>query len=421
MLGRFRPKSEFSSNVLTLMTGTTIAQAIPIAISPILTRIYTPEDFGMFALFIAIVSIFGTIATARYESAIMLPSKDEDAINIFALGLIINSFISIFLLILIILFHESLLLLLNNTEIGFWLYFVPLSTFLIGLFNSLKYFNNRKKYYKDIANTTIIKAIIVSATQLLMGFLKFGIGGLVTSQIFSQLFGNIKLLRNVIKDKLLLGKITKNNIFLMAKKYKNFPKYQMLHAIFNSLTTSIPIFIFTSFFSSTIVGFYSLALKILFAPLMIISGASAAVYNQTLSELYNSGGNSYSFTMDFLISLLKKIIIPFLLIVIFAPELFAFIFGEKWKEAGVYTQILSPYILFNVLTSSVAFIAPLVKMQKKALLVSIVHIVLTLLALLISVLYDSIYLSLFVYMMVMLGVLIYNLIWMLQALKKVSM
>ena len=90
MINKLKPKSEFSRNVLTLMTGTTIAQAIPIAISPILTRIYTPEDFGILALFVAISTIFGSIANGRYELAIMLPKKDEDAINIFALGFIVN-------------------------------------------------------------------------------------------------------------------------------------------------------------------------------------------------------------------------------------------------------------------------------------------------------------------------------------------
>ena len=85
MLKRFKPKSELNRNILTLMTGTTIAQAIPIAISPILTRIYTPEDFGIFAIFLAITLIIGSIANGHYEQAIMIPKKDEDAINIFAL------------------------------------------------------------------------------------------------------------------------------------------------------------------------------------------------------------------------------------------------------------------------------------------------------------------------------------------------
>lgn len=86
---RFLSKSEFLRNVLTLMTGTTIAQAIPIANTPILTRLYTLADFGLLALFVAVTSILGSIANGRYEMAIMLPKKDEDAINIAALGLLI--------------------------------------------------------------------------------------------------------------------------------------------------------------------------------------------------------------------------------------------------------------------------------------------------------------------------------------------
>ena len=117
MVNKFKPKSEFSQNVLTLMIGTSIAQAIPILISPILTRIYTPKDFGVLALFLAITTIFGSIANARYEIAIMLPKKDEDAINIFDLGFIINCFISLILLVLVILFNSYFTTFLENKEI----------------------------------------------------------------------------------------------------------------------------------------------------------------------------------------------------------------------------------------------------------------------------------------------------------------
>ena len=179
MLNKLKPKSEFSKNVLTLMTGTTIAQAIPIAISPILTRIYTPEDFGVFALFIAVTSIFGSIASGRYELAIMLPKKDEDAVNIFVLGLIITCFITIILFILMILFNDYLTKLLGNEEISFWLYFVPLTVFFTGLWNLLNYYNNRKKNYKDIANAIVVKSIVLVIFQLIVGLLKHGVIGLI--------------------------------------------------------------------------------------------------------------------------------------------------------------------------------------------------------------------------------------------------
>ena len=147
-------KSEFSKNVLTLVTGTTIAQAIPIAISPILTRIYTPEDFGVLALFISITTILGTIANGRYELAIVLPKRDNNALELTALSIIITMGFSLLLVILVILFHDSLLSYLNNDRFSFWLYLIPLSVLLFSLFNILNYYHTRKKEYKTIQNNT---------------------------------------------------------------------------------------------------------------------------------------------------------------------------------------------------------------------------------------------------------------------------
>ena len=172
MIKLFKPKSEFSRNVLTLMTGTTIAQAIPIGISPILTRIYSPEDFGIFALFLAITNIIGSVANGRYELAIMLPKKDEDAINTAALGFSISSILSLLILILVIIFKDFFVYLIGNEEIGLWLYFVPITVFLLGLWNVLNYYNNRKENYKDLRNAHIIRSIVLASSHLIIGFLK---------------------------------------------------------------------------------------------------------------------------------------------------------------------------------------------------------------------------------------------------------
>src|SRR5690606_28082706 len=144
-------KSKFTRNILTLLTGSTLAQAIPIAITPILTRIYTPSDFGVFAIFLAITTILGSIANGRYELAIILPEKEGDAINIAVLGIAICGAIFAFLLLLVILFNNQIVTLLGIEEIGGWLYLVPFSVLFIGIFNILNYLNTRLSLYKNIA------------------------------------------------------------------------------------------------------------------------------------------------------------------------------------------------------------------------------------------------------------------------------
>lgn len=350
------PKSEFSRNVLTLMTGTTIAQAIPIAISPILTRIYTPEDFGVLALFVAMTSIFSSIANGRYELAVMLPEKDEDAINIFALGLLIVSILSIVLLLLVIFFNHIIVSLLENDKIGFWLYFVPIIVFFMGLFNMLNYFNNRKKYYKDIAKATIIKSIVLAMIQLVVGFFKSGATGLITGRIFSQFFANMRLANNILKDKALISKITKIRIIALAKRYKRFPQFSMWAALSNTMTYQFTNMLISIYFSVQTLGFYSMVQKILGMPSTLVGNSIGQVFFQEATKEKQTKGNAIE-VFDKTIRKLLKISLPLFLILFFTIEdLFAFIFGAEWEIAGKYAQIIIPlyFIRFVVAVVTVA-------------------------------------------------------------------
>ena len=379
MINKIKPKSEFSRNVLTLMTGTTIAQAIPIAISPILTRIYTPEDFGVFTLSIAITSIFGSIANGRYELAIMLPKKDEDAINIFALGFIITSTISLILLVLVILFHDYFLTLLNNESIGIWLYFLPIAVFFTGLYNILNYFNNRKKYYKDIANATIIKSIITAVIQLSVGFLKQGASGLISGQLVSQFFANMRLFKNIIKDRLLLSKISKVKIIALAKRYKDFPKFSMWAILANTLSTHLTNILISAFFSMATLGFYSLVQRLLGMPSALIGGSIGKVFFQEATKEKQETGKAIK-TFN---STVKKLIViglpSFGILFFIVEDLFAFVFGEEWRIAGIYAQIAIPLFFIRFVVATVSAIDTIMERQNIFLIFNIVLLSISLL------------------------------------------
>lgn len=417
MIFKLRPKSEFNRNVLTLMTGTTIAQAIPISFSPILTRIYTPEDFGIFAIFVAIVGFIVVIASGRYEQAIMLPKYDKYAINIFILSLLLISFTSIFSFLVILLFKEEISQLLNNNSLGNWLYFIPITVFFIALFNLLTNYNNRKKEYKDIAKATIIKSIVLVLAQILIGFLKSGFTGLIVGQILAQIFANLELIKNVLKNKKLLSTVSFRSILILAKKHINFPKYNMPHALLGNISSNLPMYIFTPFFGSAIVGKYSLALMIVLTPMSIVATSMANVYNQKLAELYNKKENVYVFTFNIIESLLKKLLFPFIVFVLFAPQIFEIVFGTQWLESGEYIQVLSIYLILNVIVSIIAYIPNLLNLQNKAFKIAIMHFILLSIILYFTSKYYDIYVSLAFMTGINSLVLIYNFIWMTNALK----
>jgi len=348
VISKLKPKSEFTKNVLTLMTGTTIAQAIPIAISPILTRLYTPEDFGVFALFVAITSIFGSIANGRYELAIMLPRRDEDAINIMALGFIINVTLSLFLLLIVIIFHDKIVSLLNNKEISPWLYLVPVSVFLMGLFNLLNYFNNRKKFYKDLAKAKIYKSIGMAIVQISFGFVKVGAFGLISGQIFSQIISNTKLFFN-IKRLNLLKKIKKVKMIVFAKRYKKLPLYNLPNAFIDGFRLTMINVLIGKFFSLSMLGQFSLALRMVQTPSSLMGGAISQVFFQKISM---SNKKEIKYIVKKFIFKAALVSLPlFIIIFLFGKNIFSLIFGEKWKVAGEIAQILTPWLFFNFLTA----------------------------------------------------------------------
>ncbi|BAF71056.1 lipopolysaccharide biosynthesis protein [Sulfurovum sp. NBC37-1] len=372
MINKLKPKSEFSRNVLTLMTGTTIAQSIPIAISPILTRIYTPEDFGVFALYMSIASLFSVMATGRYELAIMLPEKDSDAINIVALSIIISFFISFISFIVIYVFNAKITDLLGNPEIATWLYFIPVAVLLTGIYQSLNYWSNRKKQYKRLAASRVIQSGTTAAVNLGMGLGGFGSSGLILGSVLGQgvtttILG--KLVWQEDRQRLLQIKTVK--IFSLAKKHKKLPIYNLPNAIIDGFRLSGISILIAKFFTAATLGQFSLAFKMVQTPMSLISSSLSQVFYQKVSSSKRS--DLYRIVVRFILKASLVAIPVFLFIYLFADDIFVFIFGENWKLAGEAASVLTPWLFLNFISSPLGTILIVLNKQEVILNVSMIY------------------------------------------------
>lgn len=346
-------KSEFSKNVITLMTGTTVAQAIPIAITPILTRMYSPEDFGVLALFVAITAIMGSVANGRYELAIMLPTEDDDAINIAAMGLLIATVLSVLLFFPAVFLNDYIATKLDNQFISFWLYFVPLVVWLLGLYNILSYLNNRKKCYKDMAKATIYKSVAQASVQLGIGAFKATASGLISGQIASNLVANTRLALNA-RRRYRLNRISWIEMKRLSTRYIDFPKYSMWATLSNTLSYQLLNMLITLFYSVATLGFYSLAQRILGMPSSLIGDSIGRVYFQEATIEKNKTGKAikiFKSTTKKLILLSCAFFIPLYFIL---PLVFSIAFGEKWRLAGEYAQLVLPVFIFRFVSATLS-------------------------------------------------------------------
>lgn len=365
VLKKFLPKSEFAKNVLVLMTGTTMAQAIPVAISPILTRLYTPEDFGLLSIFVSIAAIFGSIANGRYELAVMLPEDDEDAVAIVWLGLLISFVIAALLAAIFYIWGNSFSLWLGNEAIASWLYFIPICVFLISGFNLLRYFNIRLKSYKDIAGAQVNKSLASSITQLSLGKVILGAAGLIIGQIASYFFANLRLWRNFNKSRVT---VSKSAILSVAKRYKRFPIFSTWSILANSLATNLLNILISSFFGMAILGFYSFVQRIMSAPMVLIGNSIGQVFfQQAVLEKNKTGVARKSF--DTVSKRLISISLPFFFLIYFyIVDIFEFVFGHDWKIAGQYAKILLPLFAIRFVVSALSNINNIFEKQQIAML-----------------------------------------------------
>lgn len=398
---RLLPQSIYARNVLTLMTGTTLAQAIPIAISPILTRLYSPEEFGRFALYMAVTMIASVLVTGRYELAILLPRQDRDALHIAALAITLSLVISAVLLLIVLFFAHPIAALLGDAALAPWLYWAPVSTLLVGVYQSLNYWSNRKVQYKRLAISRTVQSGSAAMAQLGSGYAGYGAAGLVAGQITGQVLATGVMARLIWReDHALIRALRPLRCLALGKRYINFPKYLIVAHGFNTASGQMPVLLLGALFSTSAAGFFTLTQRVMAAPMSLIANALGDVFRQEASQAYIQQGNCRAIYQKTFKRLLLISVAPFTTFFFVAPALFSWIFGEQWRVAGEYAQILTPMAFFQFITSPISQVAIISGKQRIDLLWQIVLFILLCAAFAVSGYFKSLQVALILFSVV---------------------
>lgn len=363
------------------MSGTTVGQIVSLAIYFILSRLYTPGDFGVFALFMSILSITNITATAKYELAVMMPREDREGLNLMGLSALISIGVSLFLFLLVLCFNQAFTRLLGNQQISPWLYVIPLSTLLNGFYQGLNYWSNRKKRFRTMTVASLGQSLTNSSVKVGAGYLFAGPFGLIIGVVLGQITGFVTFLLNFLKhDREKLPSINQKEMGSLAREYYRFPKYNMLHGIANNFSGSLPVFILTSWFSSAETGLYAFGFTMIFRPMSLVTTAFSQVFSQRVITRENEGYVILPDVKRLLVKMFQFSFIPFLIVAIFAPQIFKFGFGSEWESAGTYTRILIPWLYVVFLSAPFAFLPDLFKVQGKAFALDLIKLLVRIIA-----------------------------------------
>lgn len=326
-------------NTSYLITGTAVAQVLIIVFQLVLRRIFSPADFGAFAVYMSIVGILAVISSMRYEQTIILPTDETRAYNLLYLSFVIGMIVSLLSLALLTFFKQPFMQLVNfPDEYENWLRFVPLSLLLLSVYQALNYYLIRLKQFKLSASNKVERRIAEGVTQTLSG-----ICGSQTGLVWGDIVGQgVNAMAAGYKVHKFVGKlkISWQTMRSVAYEYRSFPLKNSFAAFLNALSLLLPTIFINRLFDEQTTGLFDLARMLMIMPLSLVTTSMGQVLVQRFSELRNK---RESIKPDFLkiATLLATLAVVFALIAyLLAPSLFAIIFGETWRESGSYVRIM---------------------------------------------------------------------------------
>lgn len=362
-------RSKFVRNVAVVASGTAASQAIAIAFSPLITRLYGPDAFGILGAFLAIVSVLTPIAALSYPIAIVLPKEDVDARGLARLSAYISIFIGILLSILTYLAGDRLVSLLGVKEIGSLIFLVPIMVMFSGFMEISGQWLIRKRQFQITAKASVVQALLVNALNTGFGYFRPLAAVLVSMATIGNVLYSVLLTIGARKTGLQQKSIinpdnAEPSLKVLAKRYYDFPCFRTPQSFINSLSQNLPVLMLATLFSPAAAGFYSLCRRVLDMPSRLVGKSVGDVFYPRITEASHNRENLSRLILKATTSLAAIGFIPFASIVAFGPWLFNLIFGSNWIVAGVYARWLALWLFFLFINRPSIASVPALNLQK---------------------------------------------------------
>ena len=318
----------FIRSIAILSGSNLVAQLINFITYLLLPKyFYSPEDFGVFGLFLALYFVLFEVINLKMDQSIMLPDNETEAKGLLGFSWMVAWLLSGGILVVLLIFNS----------IFHWLdpllpVFLAISLIMGGLIQPAMVYLNRQSQYLKMGNVRIAQAVVT-----LIG----SIGGyyffhhLVNGLILGFMLGQLVAV-------LLVTVLTSSDIHMAEKKvimrYRQFIQYGSISSMISTLSRNLPAFVIKPLFGNAALGWYTLAIKYLNAPVGIFSSSVAQVY---FKEASNAGPEELRvLTRKVVYNILAIAAIPSLLLLFFGGDLFGLVFGEEWSKAGEIIQVL---------------------------------------------------------------------------------
>jgi O-antigen/teichoic acid export membrane protein len=352
-LRRLLPERFFLRKLSMLVGGTIAGQAILVLASPLLTRLFTPAEFGLFGVFAALTSIAAVASALRFEFAIPNVKDDQTAAALAMVAALSSAGLALLLLLPIWLFGDRFAMLLKSPNLVSWLWFLPLAVFCFGLSGTLAYWSLRRGHIAINAISRTLKFGGQAGGQILLGLANGGVFSLIMGYVIGLVasFAHYAL-RLSPSDRSLICTQPPKRLGRAARENWRYPTFSLPTALLESLCQHTPVLLLVALYDPSIGGFYALAQRVIGMPVRMLSEAASQVFH---GELRTTKSNELFHLFLRTLFLFLGLGITFMIPLFFlGPWLFSLVFGAPWRDAGAIVQILMPLYFLRFILSPIS-------------------------------------------------------------------
>jgi O-antigen/teichoic acid export membrane protein len=377
LASRFR-RNPLVKRLLQVVSGNFAAQLIVLLAAPVITRIYSPEVFGIQGVFLSAVSLLAPLVALRYPMAIVLGRSNREVRQAEQFSTAIAALTCVLLFILLLLAREPVSGLLGLDELGLLILFLPVMLFFTGVQEIVNYRAARFNHFKELSFVTALQAFLTNSGRILGGLLLPVASTLVLISTAGPAL-HAGLLSRATKKGTRSKRIPRETFSSMRKflvENKEFPLYRAPADFVHSASQALPVILLTVFSGPAVAGFYTLARSVLNLPANIIGSAIGNVFYAHFAETARELKPLLKTALKTTLFLLVGPGFLVILVCFFAPSIFAFVFGEEWRDAGTYARWMSVWIAFALAKIPGVRVAPVIGRQGVLLVAHIAILVL---------------------------------------------
>lgn len=337
MIRRLALEAKGLRHVAVLFTGTVLAQLIPLAVSPILGRLFSPAEFGSLAAFLAMASIVTIAVTGRYELAVIPARTDRRAAVLVRLAVVLAIACAGFGGLLLPLFDAG------SGALGAHVYLLPVSVFLLAAERTCNYWLSRRYAFNQLSVNRMLQGVATAVSQIVAGTSGMGVWGLLGGQILGQLTAFLLACRSAWIAG--LSRIRKvgglRTLLRTARTHREYPGYLIPAGLANEAAAQLPLLILAGSYGAEAVGYLAITQRLMMAPVSLTASAVGDVFRSQAAAAYRRDGHCAGLFIRYLGFVAAGGLILMIPFVVAGKAVFVAVFGGQWEYAGELADTLS--------------------------------------------------------------------------------